>query len=343
MQRFYANPRVGDWVEVRPANEIMQTLDDQGRCESLPFMPEMLRYCGGRFQVSAVAHKTCDTVNQTGGRLVERTVHLADLRCDGSAHGGCQAVCLLFWKTQWLRPARNAAAEALHQAADPAALDRLAAATNVTEAGRVVYRCQATTLPEWSQALPWWDLRQYWHDVRSGNVGLGEATRVLLLAALRRMTGLPYGTRLWVWLLDRAHLWLRGSKPPFGRGHIAKGAPTPDERTGLQVGESVRLKSHEAILGTLSTANKNRGLSFDPEMSIYCGRTFKVAARVDRIINEKSGEMMEFGNPCIRLEGVVCTAQFSPNRHLCPRRITSYFREIWLERVDPAAAPPARQ
>jgi hypothetical protein len=30
------------------------------------------------------------------------TVHLSDLRCDGSAHAGCQAGCLLFWKEAWL-------------------------------------------------------------------------------------------------------------------------------------------------------------------------------------------------------------------------------------------------
>jgi hypothetical protein len=41
------------------------------------------------------------------------------------------------------------------------------------------------------------------------------------------------------------------------------------------------------------------------------------------------------------LDGVVCKADY----HLfCPRGIYSYWREIWLERVDapePNAAPPA--
>src|SRR5262245_10289269 len=71
----------------------------------MPFMPEMLRYAGQRIRVAKSAHKTCDTVNQTGGRRMRNAVHLDGLRCDGSAHGGCQAKCLFFWKEQWLRPA----------------------------------------------------------------------------------------------------------------------------------------------------------------------------------------------------------------------------------------------
>src|SRR5262245_41375262 len=71
----------------------------------MPFMPEMLRFCGQRFRVRAVAHKTCETALGTWkGRRLRDTVHLADLRCDGSAHGGCQAECTLFWKEVWLKP-----------------------------------------------------------------------------------------------------------------------------------------------------------------------------------------------------------------------------------------------
>jgi hypothetical protein len=38
--------RVGDWVEVRSAAEIFATLDERGCLDALPFMPEMLSYCG---------------------------------------------------------------------------------------------------------------------------------------------------------------------------------------------------------------------------------------------------------------------------------------------------------
>ena len=52
--------------------------------------------------------------------------------------------------------------------------------------------------------------------------------------------------------------------------------------------------------------------------------------RVEQIIDEKSGRMMRFKNPCIVLEDVVCTGAY---HRQCPRGIYSYWREIWLERV----------
>src|SRR6266571_4731225 len=91
------NLRAGDWVTVRSADQILATLDDQHALDGLPFMPEMLQYCGRRFRVYKSAHKTCDTVDRYVIRRMQDAVHLDGLRCDGDAHGGCQAACLLFW------------------------------------------------------------------------------------------------------------------------------------------------------------------------------------------------------------------------------------------------------
>jgi len=90
-------------VEVLSEEEILRTLDAKGRLDALPFMPEMLQYCGKRFRVYKRADKTCDTIDNAGSRRMRGAVHLEDLRCDGAAHGGCQARCLIFWKEAWLR------------------------------------------------------------------------------------------------------------------------------------------------------------------------------------------------------------------------------------------------
>src|SRR6266700_287503 len=42
----------------------------------------------------------------------------------------------------------------------------------------------------------------------------------------------------------------------------------------------------------------------EPEMFIYCYRTFRVAARVDRLIDEGNRVFSELRNPCIVLESV---------------------------------------
>ena len=95
--------RAGDLVEIRSADEIMATLDERGEFENLPFMPEMLKFCGRRLTVNKVAHKLCDTISGTGIHKMTNAVHLTDARCDGAAHGGCQTACLLYWKEAWLK------------------------------------------------------------------------------------------------------------------------------------------------------------------------------------------------------------------------------------------------
>src|SRR5689334_10684747 len=89
--------RAGDIVEVRTPEEIVSTLDECARLDGLPFMPEMLQYCGGRFRVFRRSDKTCDNIGEWSIRGMTDTVHLEGLRCDGAGHGGCQAGCLIYW------------------------------------------------------------------------------------------------------------------------------------------------------------------------------------------------------------------------------------------------------
>src|ERR1700722_5194249 len=100
--------RASDWVEVRSQEEILATLDDRGCFENLPFMPEMLQFCGQRFRVSKRSDKTCDPAHAPWSiRRMENSVHLEDVRCDGGGHGGCQAGCLIWWNEAWLKRSEN--------------------------------------------------------------------------------------------------------------------------------------------------------------------------------------------------------------------------------------------
>ena len=40
--------KAGEWVQVRSKEEILATLDANGRLDEMPFMPEMLKFCGAR-------------------------------------------------------------------------------------------------------------------------------------------------------------------------------------------------------------------------------------------------------------------------------------------------------
>src|SRR5262249_967006 len=141
---------------------------------------EMFAFCGKRFQVYKRAHKTCDTIFPVRGRRVGNSVHL-ETRCNGSAHGGCQAKCLLFWKDAWLKPVAGAAGPVLpskspvtQTASGCTESDVVAHAFTIGADGEPTYVCQATQLPYASGDLEWWDIRQYFEDYSSGNIGLGR-------------------------------------------------------------------------------------------------------------------------------------------------------------------------
>jgi hypothetical protein len=311
----------------------------------MPFMPEMLRFCGRRLRISARAHKTCDTVNKTGGvKVVKGAVHLEDARCDGSAHGGCQAACLLFWKEAWLRPVsapghggsvEPRALDADHGRALPAEWSRHVDSESPSE--EIRYRCQITELPSFTVPLAWWDLRQYAEDLTSGNIGVATLIRGARYALLRALIHLGVGYRVVVAVYN-AYQRLRGrSSLPWVTGTLKQ---TPHEELNLQPGEWVRVKSFEEILATLDQNNRNRGLGFDiDEMRLHCKRTYSVDRRIERIINEQTGKMMTFGTSCVTLKGLYCTGETTQTRLFCPRAITPYWREIWLARLPDRDTP----
>lgn len=329
--------RVGDVVEVRGRDEILATLDENGELESLPFMPEMLQYCGQRLTVHKVANKLCDTMTRSGIRRMENAVHLTGVRCDGGAHGGCQAACLIYWKHAWLRKVDPAAAGDPPPEPEPAAAARLLPLLTIAsrrppeEDGTELYRCQATELLRAApDVLPIRNLGQFVQDIRTGNAGPLWTIRAFLVAMYNRAQGLSArflpprlrhrGGRDWAYL----------------RGTAVK---TPTGHTDLQPGDTVRVKSRKEIEPTLNAQLLNRGMGFDAEMTRFCGRTARVARRVDHIIDERTGRMLQMRYPCIVLEGIVCEGAYNA---LCPRAIPPYWREIWLEKldVDPSSTAP---
>jgi hypothetical protein len=338
---------VGEWVEVRSKEEILSTLDCQGQLDGMPFMPEMFQFCGRRFQVYKRAHKTCDTVFPIRSRTVDATVHL-QTRCDGSGHGGCQASCLLFWKEAWLKPIADQSAsthELMQEPSGQVATPRnsgctetavlRSASTPRADDGVPIYKCQATQLPYATGDLAWWDVRQYIEDYASGNVGLWEIVCGLTYSTYFNVSqaGLGLG-RPMRWFYDMMRPLWGGSLWPRKTGTIPEGMPTPGGTLNLQPGELVRIKAHEEILRTLDAAGKNRGMCWDAELVPYCGGTYRVLQRITKFINEKTGEMQEMKSPGIILDSVVCKARYSGCRMFCPRSIYSWWREIWLERVE---------
>ena len=341
--------RVGDWVEVRRKEEILQTLDRNGRLEGMPFMPEMFAFCGQKFRVYKRAHKTCDySVYPYRTRRLAGTVHL-ETRCSGEAHDGCQAGCLLYWKESWLRVVGDNAEAATLKCAEAQSeegnksgcreSDVWAQVKELpTDNGTPTYVCQMTQIPYATTPLAWWDLGQYVEDYLSGNVTLRRILTGLIYWIYYSISqsGIGFG-RPMRWLYDKCSPLWGGSRFPRNPGHIPEGMPTPLVTLNLQPGELIRVKSQEQILQTVDTSNRNRGMYWDAELVPYCGRTFKVLKRVTKLIGERTRKMQEMKNPCIVLDSVVCQARYSSCRMFCPKSMYPYWREIWLERVETRA------
>jgi hypothetical protein len=327
--------RAGDWVEVRPLQEILATLDHKGRLDALPYMPEMLQYSGKTFQVHKSAHKSCDTIKEYNNRSMANAVHLEGLRCDGQAHGGCQAGCLIFWKEAWLKrvpnpesaedrgetpsDSRRESPQVWESGCDLDILGRSTrnppAAESPTEER---YSCQATEMLRATTPLAWWNPKQYVRDLTSRNVRLGAFVRYAIIAAFNMVVRLRW----------RSYPYLGGSA----------GKNTPTAVLNLRPGDMVQVRSKGEILRTIDEHRRNRGLTFDVEMFPHCGRNFRVLRRVEKIIDDRSGRMIYMRTPCLILDGVTCSGYLSRNRMFCPRGIWPYWHEVWLKRVECAAS-----
>jgi hypothetical protein len=79
-------------------------------------------------------------------------------------------------------------------------------------------------------------------------------------------------------------------------------------------------------------------MTFSSEMAAYCGNEYHVLGIVSRLVDEKTGKMIEIKNPCVILDGVICAAHYVTGLLFCPRATYPYWREIWLERVGESGA-----
>ncbi len=294
------------FVRVRPIQEIIATLDQEGMLDALPFMPEMVKHCGKRYMISKRIERTCEE-SEKGMRRIQNVVFLGDLRCDGSAHGNCQKGCMLFWKEAWLQPEDQ-----------PSGLDnentpqyeQAVRLPSITPSGQ--YVCQSTELITATTPLASLDFTSYIRDIRSKTFSVHELIRNLAYAAFLRV---------------RYYL----TRTPF-RYLEGRQTQTPERSLNLEPGEWVRVRTKKEIRETLDKHGMNRGLVFTVDMLPYCGGTYRVLRRLDNMILEPSHSLIHVKDTVI-LENSICRGC-----HIlkggCPRENYNFWREAWLERIS---------
>jgi hypothetical protein len=305
-----SQPCSGDPVEIRPLNEIARTLHD-GALDGLPFMPEMLEFCGRGLRVSRRALTTCYFPGSHRGFDSNKIVTLDGVRCSGAAHGGCQKACVIFWREEWLRKIGR---ETVLKQIDTARIDQFRQELPASDLGDGTYRCQASELPKVSHTIGRSErVSRYLSGWRQGNFDVFQLIRSVAIS---------------VFWWTRAKLF-----GIYARGPHTKGTPT--ESLNLQPGEWVEVKPLSRILETLDQRGGNRGLYFSPDMARMCGRKFRVRSRLDRVISDGTGYMKQFKNT-VSLEGSTCECAYGGfGMADCSRREVTYWREIWLQRCKP--------
>jgi hypothetical protein len=106
---------------------------------------------------------------------------------------------------------------------------------------------------------------------------------------------------------------------------------SPAQDLGLQPGHLVRVKSKHGIELTLNRKLRNRGMEFGQDMLFCCGASYRVVARVNRIVHEGTGELLSLKTPSILLEG----AHANGGTLMTPQNEFFFWREIWLEPISP--------
>lgn len=310
--------QAGTIVYVRPVQQILATLNQQGTLDGLPFMTEMLRYCGQRCRVASHVEATCVLGSGLRRFELDDVVTLEGVRCDGQAHEDCEVACVIFWKEAWLSRKSLPGPGNLDPRFEPGTIELLSG----SHSRQLV--CQSTAL-------------------RSATEPVGRCRKYALI--IKHLLTRRIGFRLMVRYAGPALFWrLVGPFYRFGKGVKAKlaakgpaelpdrcsseGAPLP-----LKPGDWVQVRTKQEIQQTLDSNARNAGLSFTLDMFPYCGGTYQVRSPIHTIIRETDGRRVHLHNT-VSLNQVTCRGLLHCG--VCPREHFLWWRDAWLKR---AASP----
>ncbi len=296
--------RIGARVRIKSATDILATLNDEGSCEGLSFMPQMVGLCGQ--EATLVRWVTSSCVPTRDGVVfggIKDAVLLDVKRCDGEAFGGCQLGCSTIWKTHWLTTDIVSSVESsFDNEANVEALHELSLRNSRID-GRA--NCQATQLVKISTSNDGARLQHYRQEMNLNRVSVSTIASSLCGGLLARVSGRSANV-------------------------VGTLARTPVTDLNLQPGDRVRVKSKAEIVQTLDTKGCNRGLWFDPLMLRYCDQELTVTNRIRVLVDETDGRIRTLKTPSVVLDDLRCD---STQRRFCSRLLHLFWRECWLQRV----------
>jgi hypothetical protein len=295
----------GNFVKVKSLEDIIKTLDKNSAFEKLPFMPEMLKYCGQTFQIQAKITKTCYEDNGLcfGEFAQNNVVSLKKIRCDGKSHSDCKRDCTIFWKTDWLEHVENGKIQFSTN-------DQIFENENhnlKTNSSQDTFYCQMTELKKATIPINRIkEIKTILQDYKIGNYTFFDTVKNVIIPLYFKL---------------KRKLFFTISKNNLKTDTIS---------IGLKSGERVRVKPMSKIINTLDSNGCNKGLAFTADMRRYCGKEFIVRERLDKMILGDSGKMISLKNT-VTLDGIISGCHYIMGG--CLKNEFVFWREIWLERV----------
>ncbi len=218
---------------------------------------------------------------------------------------------MIFWKEAWLAKV-DSDKNVANEAPDPAAATALRARLHAPmKDGK--YFCQSTNLLSAVRGLSGVErLKKVIADIRVKTYTVPQALGLVLR---------PLTAKVLKLFVPRIPKTDRKKTPKFS--------------SGLQPGDWIEVKSIPEIAETLDVNGQNRGLQWSMDLAHYSGRRFRVARRLEKIIVEYNGKMMNVSDTVL-LEGASCPCKYVIGG--CPRADLIYWREIWLRKIEDAPA-----
>ena len=270
-------------------------------------MPEMLKYCGRVLPVTQRADATCAGNGLSGAWRTRSTC--GTIRCDGSFHDGCQAACLMYWKEAWLERAEDAVpaptrAELERRASRRSSRRRWSRPRAIKRRRRDSLSLPGDGDPERPPSRCACANRTV--PARAAATGSGRrSSRAWSIEAINQWqafsrAGCRHGCRSPAAAgIPFVH---RKARRRARRRRAASSTCSPAISCGSRASERSSPRSTRTTRTAACTSiTRWRGTA---------GETRACRARVDRLIEESNGEMIEIKSDCILLEGVVCTADY---------------------------------
>ena len=100
----------------------------------------------------------------------------------------------------------------------------------------------------------------------------------------------------------------------------------------LKAGDMVRVRSLEEIQQTLDKDGRyDKGMPFIDEMAQFCGKTYLVLKRINRVFDAIPWRMKK-SHDIVILDGVFCHG-YGPYKE-CDRTCFFFWKEAWLEKIE---------